>query len=86
MTDEVIDTPVLRLRTDSLEEMIYLDQDPRETCSSSPRVDLTVTAIHSRKLNFKRPWLRYPSALKDVREAEITTDIDSDTPLYKRQA
>ena len=66
------------------EEMIYLEQDPvGDLFIQSSSVDLTVTAIHSRKLNLKT--LAEISICSEGRkEAEITTDIDSDTPLYKR--
>ena len=65
------------------EEMIYLEQDPvGDLFIQSSSVDLTVTAIHSRKLNLKT--LAEISICSEGRkEAEITTDIDSDTPLYK---
>lgn len=66
------------------EEMIYFDQEPAgDWFIQSASVDLTVTAIHSRKLNI-RTLAELTLCWEGKKETELTTDIDSETPLYKR--
>ncbi len=66
------------------EEMIYLEQEPEgKLFVRSASVDLTVTAIHSRKLNIKT-LAELSICWEGQQEAELTVDIESETPLYKR--
>ena len=66
------------------EEMIYLEQEPiGNLFVQSSSVDLTVTVIHSRKLNLKT-LAELTICSEGKKENELTVDIESDTPLYKR--
>lgn len=48
------------------------------------RVDFTTTMIHSRKLNIKAMIELLVSSQTEVDE-EITVDVESETPIYKKQ-
>lgn len=66
------------------EEMVYLEEEPvGNLFIQSSSVDLTVTAIHSRKLNLKT-LAELVICSEGKRETEITVDVDGDSPLYKR--
>ena len=66
------------------EEMIYLEQEPQgNLIIKAKEADLTVTAIHSRKLNIKT-LAEITLACEGMQESEITMDIDSDIPIYKK--
>lgn len=66
------------------EEMVYLEEEPAGNLFiQSSSVELTVTAIHSRKLNIKT-LAELAICSEGRKEAEITVDVDTDTPLYKR--
>ena len=66
------------------EEMVYLEQEPAGNLFlKTADVDLTVTAIHSRKLNIKT-LAEITIGSEGQQESEITTDIDSETPIYKK--
>lgn len=66
------------------EEMVYLEQEPAGNLFlKTADVDLTVTAIHSRKLNIKT-LAEITIGSEGQLESEITTDIDSETPIYKK--
>ena len=66
------------------EEMIYLEQEAAgQVFVRSSSVDLTVTAIHSRKLNIKT-LAEIVVCPEGQKETELTVDIESEAPLYKR--
>lgn len=66
------------------EEMIYLEQEAAgQFFVRSSSVDLTVTAIHSRKLNIKT-LAEIVVCPEGQKETELTVDIESEAPLYKR--
>ena len=66
------------------EEMIYLEQEPAGSLFvQSSSADITVTAIHSRKLSIKT-LAELTISSEGKQEAELTTDIECETPLYKR--
>ncbi len=66
------------------EEMVYLEHEPLgKLFIQSSSADLTVTAIHSRKLNIKT-LAELSICSEGQQETELTVDIESETPLYKR--
>ncbi len=66
------------------EEMIYLEQEPAGNLFvQSSRADITVTAIHSRKLSIKT-LAELSICSEGKQESELTVDIECETPLYKR--
>ncbi len=68
------------------EEMIYTEQVPEGTpFIKTSNIDLTVTTIHSRKLNLKA-LVELQVSSEGMDDLEVTTDILSDAPLYKRYA
>lgn len=67
------------------EEMVYIEEPPKDNIFiKNASVDLTVTVIHSRKLNI-RGLVDLLLGSDSMEETEITSDIDSEIPLYKRQ-
>lgn len=66
------------------EEMVYLEKEPAGSLFvQSASVDMTVTAIHSRKLSIKT-LADLAICSEGKQEAELTVDIESDTALFKR--
>lgn len=66
------------------EEMIYTEEEPKGSLFvKSSNIDLTVTTIHSRKLNLKA-LADIQVSSEGVQDLEVTTDILSEAPLYKR--
>ncbi len=66
------------------EEMIYLEQEPAGNLFvQSSSADITVTAIHSRKLSIKT-LAELSICSEGKQESELTVDIECETPLYKR--
>ncbi len=66
------------------EEMIYLEQEPAGSLFvQSSSADMTVTAIHSRKLSIKT-LAELNVCSEGKHETELTTDIDCGQSLYKR--
>ena len=64
--------------------MIYTEQEPEGApFIKSSNIDLTVTTIHSRKLNLKA-LVELQVSSEGMDDLEVTTDILSDSPLYKR--
>ena len=67
------------------EEMVYTDEGTDgEFVVQDTRVDFTTTMIHSRKLNIKAMIELLVSSQTEVDE-EITVDVESETPIYKKQ-
>ena len=67
------------------EEMVYTDEGTDgEFVVHDTRVDFTTTMIHSRKLNIKAMIELLVSSQTEVDE-EITVDVESETPIYKKQ-
>lgn len=67
------------------EEMVYAeDTNAGQFFVRDTRVDFTTTMIHSRKLNVKAMIELEFSSEKLVNE-EVTVDIDSEMPLYKKK-
>lgn len=67
------------------EEMVYAEEgDAWEYVVQNPRVDFTAAMIHSRKLNIKAMIELLLIPEKQVDE-EITVDVESDRPLYKKK-
>lgn len=68
----------------AFEEMVYMEEAQEENLFiKSAQADLTVTMIHSRKLNIKAlAELMICSDGKE--EISITTDVQADFPLYKK--
>ena len=65
------------------EEMIYLEQEPvGNLFVQSSSADLTVTAIHSRKLSIKT-LAELTVCSEGKQESELTTDIECGQSLYK---
>ncbi len=66
------------------EEMIYLEREPvRQLYIQSSSADLTVSTIHSRKLNIKA-LVELAVCSEGQQEAELTVDIEGEAPLHKR--
>ncbi len=66
------------------EEMIYLEQEPvGNLFVQASSADITVTAIHSRKLSVKT-LAELTICSEGKLESELTVDIECETPLYKR--
>ncbi len=66
------------------EEMIYLEQEPAGNLFvQSSSADITVTAIHSRKLSIKT-LAELSICSEGKQESELTVDIECETLLYKR--
>ena len=64
--------------------MIYLEQEPDgNLVLKTADVDLTVTVIHSRKLNIKTLAEITIGMEKCVGE-ELTTDIEGENPVFKK--
>lgn len=68
----------------AFEEMVYMEEAQEENLFiKSAQADLTVTMIHSRKLNIKA--LAELMICSDGKEqTSITTDVQADFPLYKK--
>lgn len=67
------------------EEMVYVEDKMQGQCSvRDTRVDFTATMIHSRKLSVKA-MIEMELVSEQTAEEEITTDIQSDEPLYKKE-
>lgn len=67
------------------EEMVYAEEGKDgEIVVQNPRVDFTAAMIHSRKLNIKAmiELLLIPEKQADE---EVTVDVESDRPLYKKK-
>ena len=65
------------------EEMIYLEQEPvGQLYIQSSSADLTVSTIHSRKLNIKA-LVELAVCSEGQQEAELTVDIEGEEPLHR---
>ena len=66
------------------EEMIYLEREPvGQLYIQSSSADLTVSTIHSRKLNIKA-LVELAVCSEGQQEAELTVDIEGEDRLHKR--
>lgn len=66
------------------EEMVYTEETPMDSLFvKSASADVTVTTIHSRKLNIKA-LVELKVCSEGREEAEITLDADNSTGLYKK--
>ena len=82
--DETIPEPASLEGRIPFEEMIYLEQEPDgNLVLKTADVDLTVTVIHSRKLNIKTLAEITIGMEKCVGE-ELTTDIEGENPVFKK--
>ena len=82
--DETIPEPASLEGRIPFEEMIYLEQEPDgNLVLKTADVDLTVTVIHSRKLNIKTLEEITIGMEKCVGE-ELTTDIEGENPVFKK--
>ena len=66
------------------EEMIYLEQPPEgNLVLQAAQTDLTVTVIHSRKLNLKT-LAEISLDIERCVQQDITTDIEGEEPVFKK--
>lgn len=67
------------------EEMVYVEGTTEgQPVICDTRVDFTANMIHSRKLNL-RAMVELELCMESMRNEEITEDIDSSIPVYKKQ-
>ena len=84
MADEMVPAPASLEGRIPFEEMIYLEQEPEGTLAlKTADVDLTVTVIHSRKLNIKT-LAEITIVMEKCTGEEITTDVEGEIPIFKK--
>ena len=67
------------------EEMIYAENDGEETFFiRNERTEFTVSVVHSRKLTL-RVAAEMELGRERMRDEELTTDAESDFPVYKKR-
>lgn len=82
--DETVPEPASLEGRIPFEGMIYLEQEPEgNLVLKTADVDLTVTVIHSRKLNIKT-LAEITIGMEKCSTEEITTDIEDEKPVFKK--
>ena len=67
-----------------VEEMVYIEENKEQDFFvRSTRVELSVSVIHSRKLSL-RALVELELGSRMTAEEELTVDVDSEIPLYKK--
>ena len=66
------------------EEMVYMEEPPMETLFlKSAQADLTVAAVHSRKLNI-HAMIELQISSEGREEMELTADVEAEEGVYKK--
>lgn len=66
------------------EEMVYAESDGQETFFlRNVRTEFTVTVVHSRKLSL-RVMAEMELGRESLRDEEMTVDVESDIPVYRK--
>lgn len=84
MADEMVPVPASLEGRIPFEEMIYLEQEPEgNLVLQTSDTEVTVTMIHSRKLNIKT-LAEISIGTEKCTGEEITTDVEEKVPVFKK--
>ena len=84
MADEMVPVPASLEGRIPFEEMIYLEQEPEgNLVLQTSDTEVTVTMIHSRKLNIKT-LAEISIGTEKCTGEEITTDVEGKVPVFKK--